>query len=117
MQASGRAEWYPQPASWGTGKAGPTFKLFSENRSYQRNKKVSHGLTVGWLQASLPGLHSQTARDSQVCWCSKSNKIHLGISSNLFLPPMALFPNYPIAPGLANRYVKAKLSPFQLDEY
>lgn len=118
MQASGRAEWYKQQASWGTGKCGShlkIFRLFSENRSYQRNKRVSHGLTVGYKPHSL--LHPQTARGSQVCWGSKSNKIHLGMSSNPFIPPMALSPNYPIATGLADGYMKAKLSPFQLDEY
>lgn len=74
MQASGRAEWYKQQASWGTGKCGShlkIFKLFSENRSYQRNKRVSHGLTVGYSltpwaaptdcegQPSLLGLQKQ----------------------------------------------------------
>lgn len=61
MQGSERAKWYKQQVSWGTGKCRShlkIFKLFSENWSYQCNKRVSHGLTVGYKPHSLGSTHS-----------------------------------------------------------
>lgn len=77
MQASGRAEWCKQQANWETGTCGSYLKiskLFGENRSYECNKKVLHGLIVGYMPYSWAELTD--FKGHRACWYSKSNKIH-----------------------------------------
>lgn len=99
MQASGRAEWYTPPASWGTGKAGPTFKLFSENRSYQRHKKVSHGLTVGYKPHSLGCTH-RLQGTAKFAGAPKATKFTWEFPQICFYPLWHYSPITPLPRGL-----------------